>query len=171
MITDNFFYHLSTKFFFYSLYNNINLLFIKYASSTTGNTFKYQSHIVVKQILQEHIKEVVDIDDSTLIKILDCFFEERIARGKYLIKTPQICDYYIFICHGVLKMSFEKNDTEVINWIAFERHFFTILESYINESPSEQDLIALEDTDILIIPKVKMEVLLREYPVWQLFLL
>lgn len=120
--------------------------------------------------LREHISKTITIADIVSSEIVEQFTEKKLAKDKTLIRRGQICDSYIFVESGALKIVFYNNGIEITNWVAFENTFFTLLESYNNKSESEFSIIALENSVLLLLKRAEMDYLLNKYPQWQKFM-
>lgn len=84
-------------------------------------------------------------------------------KGEYLLKEGNICKYLFFIDSGLVKTFFYKNDKEFIMQFFPENVMFTVLDSYVNQTPSSYMIIALETTSVTYIHYHQMEELCKKY--------
>jgi CRP-like cAMP-binding protein len=64
---------------------------------------------------------------------------------------------------------FEKADRQITGWFAFQNDFFTELNSLKSDKPTQFNIQAIEDSNLLSIDKSKMEKLYKEFPFWRQF--
>lgn len=73
------------------------------------------------------------------------------GKGDYLLKSGQVCRNIFFVDSGLTKTSFENGDKEFIMRFFPENSMFTVLDSYVKQSPSTYDVLALEQTTVTLI--------------------
>lgn len=98
---------------------------------------------------------------------MDALFEnlkvKSYKKGEYIIQTGEICKHLYFINEGLTKVFFIKNDKEFINVFGIENRLFTLFESYVTQTPSNFNIIALEPTTITLISYAEMDKLCKKY--------
>lgn len=111
------------------------------------------------QFCNQFSKLEKDAADELLSKIKSRIYQ----KGEYLLKNGEICRYLFFIDRGLAKTFFHKNDKEFIMQFFPENVMFTVLDSYVNQTPSPYMIIALEPTWVTYIEYNKMEELCKKY--------
>jgi len=119
--------------------------------------------------LSNFIKSQINISDNDLQTILSNFKEHTLAKEKYLIKKGQFVTSYYFVKSGGLRIYLDRDDKQITAWLAFQNDFFTELNSFKSEQPTQFNIQAIEDTALCSIDKIKMEKLYKEFPIWQQF--
>ena len=119
--------------------------------------------------LSEYITKIVKIDPSSLDKVLSSFQHRELKKGKCFLRTGQICNHYIFVKKGILRIYLLNGEQEITSWISLENEFFTDLQSMLSQTPTRFYFQALEDTEIEIIDRKAMDKLFSELPQWQEF--
>lgn len=117
--------------------------------------------------IKDHIKKYINPSEQDLESIANEFKIREIKKGRFLLKTGQITDDFIFIENGCLRVFWEREYDEITGWFAFEDEFFCELSSYLPNQPSKFGVQALENTTIYYLEKSQMEKMYKEYPIWQ----
>ena len=119
--------------------------------------------------LNDFIKSQINISDEELQIVLSNFHERTIDKGRFLIRKGQIVTSYYFIKSGGLRIYFDKDDKQITGWLAFQNDFFTELQSLKSGQPTLFTIQAIETSTLMIIDKSQMEVLYKQFPLWQQF--
>lgn len=119
--------------------------------------------------LAEFIKKTVKIDQQSLEKILSCFECRELKKGRCFLKPGQVCNHYLYIKKGLLRIYMLNGEQKITSWISLENEFFTDLQSMLSQTPTRFYFEALENTEIEIIDRKAMDKLFSEFPHWQEF--
>jgi CRP-like cAMP-binding protein len=82
-------------------------------------------------------------------------------KGEYLLKDREVCRHLFFIDSGITKTFFNNSGKEFIMRFFPENSMFTVLDSFLTQSPSSYMILALETTSITCITKDELERLCR----------
>jgi CRP-like cAMP-binding protein len=81
---------------------------------------------------------------------IDCLLGEMVRvelkKGDQLVKPNQVCNNIYFIEKGVARIYYLKNEKKVTDWLETEHQFITIVDSFLNNTPSKKYLDVLEDS-------------------------
>lgn len=119
--------------------------------------------------LSNFIKSQINISDEDLQTILSNFQEWTVDKDRFLVKKGQIVTSYYFIKSGGIRIYLDKDDRQITGWLAFQNDFFTELNSLKSGQPTQFNIQAIERTDLLKIDKSQMELLYKQFPLWQQF--
>ncbi|MBC7934252.1 MAG: cyclic nucleotide-binding domain-containing protein [Rhizobacter sp.] len=119
--------------------------------------------------LANFIKSKVAIEETDLQIILSKFKEQTLKKGKFVLKKGQVANQYFFIISGGFRFSYGEFDIRDTSWIVFQDQFFTEISSLILQKPTRFDIEAIEDTVLQYISRTDMELLYRQFPIWQEF--
>ena len=72
-------------------------------------------------------------------------------KGQVINNEGQICKYLYFIEQGLVKHYYHHKDRVFILRFFAENNFFTVLDSFVNQSPSQFITVALENTSTMAI--------------------
>ena len=114
--------------------------------------------------LNVFIKSFIDITDKELLNITSCFTPKTIKKGKYLLKSGAICKDFIFVKTGCIRMFYLSDSIEVSAWFSLNNSIAMEVQSFISQSPSICFLQTIEDSEIYILPKTKLESLYLSQP-------
>mgnify|MGYP003406731219 CR=1 FL=1 len=81
---------------------------------------------------------------------------KTIEKGSYLLKRGEVCSQIFFIDKGLAKTFFNKEDKEFIMRFFPENSMFTVLDSYIQQTPSTFMILALEPMTITYINRADL---------------
>lgn len=103
------------------------------------------------------------------IIFLNQVFEQKLYKqDEIVLKKGDICNHIFFIEKGILKTYFINNfGKEAINGIAIENNFCTSISSFINQTPSSENIKALEETKLIYINFRNFKLLIEKFPVYK----
>lgn len=115
--------------------------------------------------LKKHIRTYIEISDEKLEKYCSAFRIQKIKKKDFLLKEGDICEAEGFVLSGCFKVSrTDKNADEQILYFGVEDWWISDIDSFINQIPSQLNIQAIEDSEILLISKEDKERLYREIP-------
>jgi CRP-like cAMP-binding protein len=83
------------------------------------------------------------------------------------LREGETCKDLVFVQKGCLRLYYLKDDIEVSVWFAFEHSSAIEIYSFISEKPSNYFLQAIEDSEILYLPKSELNKLYKQTPKMQ----
>lgn len=86
-----------------------------------------------------------------------------------LVSVGEVSREAYFINSGAARLLFEKEGEEISANFMFENNFIAALESFLLQVPSRQAIETLEDCDLLVIGRQKLQELTAEYPKFNMF--
>jgi CRP-like cAMP-binding protein len=105
------------------------------------------------------------IPNQDLSPFLACFHEQKIKKGKHLLKPRQGCNYMAYIQQGCFRVYYyDINNKEIITWFSFTEMVITDLLGLYTTGKAQFYVEALEDSIIYKITKQELENLYNEYP-------
>ncbi len=115
--------------------------------------------------LKKHIRGYIDISDEKLEKYCSAFSLQKIKKKEFLLKEGEICEFEGFVVSGCFKVFHtHHNAAEQILYFGIENWWISDIDSFVNRIPSKLNIQALEDSEILLIPKKEKEKLYAEMP-------
>lgn len=113
--------------------------------------------------LKKHIRTYIEISDEKLEKYCSAFRIQKIKKKDFLLKEGDICEAEGFVLSGCFKVfRTDKNADEQILYFGVEDWWISDIDSFINQIPSQLNIQAIEDSEILLISKEDKERLYRE---------
>lgn len=96
-----------------------------------------------------------------LVQYLTKAFEFRkFKKGDYLLKEGQVCKHLVFIDSGLVRYFLYRGEKEVVTRFQTEGHMVLSHESFYDQVPSDENIIALEDCEVY---RISYEELMRIY--------
>lgn len=117
-----------------------------------------------------------------LLKSVNIFTEDEIAEASkdlkpltakqndYLIEAGEICDWVAFVVSGVLRNYYISSKTEEVTYcLTFPNKFVTAYSSFITGQKTFENIHAITDAELLIIPKKQYLERINSNRNWLLF--
>ena len=117
--------------------------------------------------LEKFIAKYVSLSDTELEDIAGKFKSKVVKKNNYLLKQGDTCKDLVFVESGCLRLYYLKDDIEVSVWFAFQQSSAIEIYSFISESPSNYFLQAIEDSEVLCLPKTELDKLYQYQPKMQ----
>src|SRR3954465_5731341 len=114
--------------------------------------------------LKDFIGKYVHLDFTDLASIAGKFRKKTVKKNDYLLKDGQVCKDIIFVQEGCLRLYYISNGIETSVWFSFKSSSAIEISSFISGQPTNYFLQAIEDSEILFLPKVELNKLYNEYP-------
>lgn len=117
--------------------------------------------------LRNFISQYVNLSDAEWDDISNKFRSKTILKNNYLFKQGDTCKELVFVQKGCLRLYYLKEDIEVSVWFAFKHSSAIEINSFISENPSDYFLQAIEDSEVLCLPKTELNKLYKRQPKMQ----
>ncbi len=119
----------------------------------------------MEEQLRQNIGKYVTLSDSEWQLFYAAFQSKTYAKKAFLFREGEICSHKYFLVEGLVRAFFiGAKSHEKITYFAIENWWFSNLESYVHQTPSNISVQALEKTQVLRIPKRELELLLIRIP-------
>lgn len=116
------------------------------------------------------MKALAVISDADLETIAGHFECRLLAKDKVLLQEGAHCDVWGFVYSGLLRIYSHKSDgDEYTSWFVKEGEFFTEFVSFFKQTPSLENFVALEDTEVATVNAATLQKLIDDYPVFEKF--
>jgi CRP-like cAMP-binding protein len=117
--------------------------------------------------LVKFIKEFSpNISDTELKIIVDKFEIITFKKNTYFLKANKTCKQFAIIKKGCFKVIYASNRNV---WFAFENMPITEMQSFINQSPSQFVIQAIEPSEVYVIDYAEMQKLYEQLDSFKLF--
>jgi len=114
--------------------------------------------------LKNFISNYVSLSEVELENIISKFIKKEIRKNNYLLKPGDTCKDLVFVQKGCLRLYYLDDDIEVSVWFAFPQSSAIEIQSFISEQPSGYFLQAIEDSQVLYLPKRELDKLYQTLP-------
>lgn len=90
--------------------------------------------------------------EEELEKLAGYFSVQEAAKGEVLSNSGEKCRYLYFINRGSLKACFiNETGQETIRFVSFENSFLTTIHSFVDQTPTNENICACEKSEVLAI--------------------
>ena len=121
------------------------------------------------EAFRQFIAQFVDIASSDWNAIASQFETRRFARRELFVREGQVADKLAYIVQGSFRQYFVVDGEEKTTYFSFEKSFVTDYGSFLTGQPSNLNLEALEDSEVVVFSKKTMDRLYRLYPKFETF--
>lgn len=105
-------------------------------------------------------------DELNLIDSLSC--KQLIKKGEYLTKEGSIANEIALIKSGILRLFYTNTSgEEITGCLAFDNEILSAYSSLITQQPSDENIQAVCDTEIVTLTKEQLEFLYNSSASWQ----
>lgn len=117
------------------------------------------------EFLQKKVAETINITDEEFEYAKTLFIPKKLRKKRFLLQDGDPCVYTTFVENGLLR-SFRVDDkgNEHILQFGMQGYWVADLYSFLTGEPSEYNIEALEDSELLLITKPSWDLLLKEIP-------
>ena len=117
--------------------------------------------------LEKFITQYVRLSAVELEDITGKFKSKPVRKNDYLLREGETCKDLVFVQKGCLRLYYLKDDIEISVWFAFQHSSAIEIYSFISENPSNYFLQAIEDGEVLYLPKTELNKLYQSQPKMQ----
>lgn len=115
------------------------------------------------QLLQENILKNVKMSPSDLEFICKYFKPISVNKGEFLLQQGNICKFEGFVVEGCFRIfNIDTEGKENTLYFAVKDWWLMDIDSFMNQTSSELNIQALEESQILIIDRTNKETLYKE---------
>jgi CRP-like cAMP-binding protein len=98
-----------------------------------------------------------------LVQLLQTeFTRKHYTKGTAIVREGQVCQYVYFIEKGLAKILSTNGEREFIMRFFPENSFVSIVDSFTDQTPSNFQLVAIEDCDVLSLHHGKYEAICKD---------
>jgi CRP-like cAMP-binding protein len=117
--------------------------------------------------LKKFFNEYVQLPTEELEDVISKFKSKTIKKNEFVLQEGETCKDLIFVQKGCLRLYYIQDDVEVSVWFALKHSSAIEIYSFISETPSNYFLQAIEETEILYLPKTALNKLYETHPKMQ----
>lgn len=120
--------------------------------------------IVMTTHLKKFISRFVTLADDELNEIAGKFKRKVLKKNDYVLRQGDTCKDFVFVDKGCLRLYYVKDGIEVSVWFAFHPSSAIEVYSFISEKPTDYFLQAIEDSEVLVLPKTELKKMYQSHP-------
>jgi CRP-like cAMP-binding protein len=120
------------------------------------------------ELLQKSVLEKVSVSEEEFNFCKTLFIPKKLRKKRYLLQEGDICKYTAFVEKGMLRMfTVDEKGNEPILQFSSEGWWVADLYSFLTDEPSNYNIEALEDCELLLITKESWNILLEKVPAFE----
>lgn len=117
-------------------------------------------------LFKENLKKNVQISESELAAVCNQFIPKKVNKADFLLRQGRICTFEGFVQNGCFRVfTLDKKGNENTLYFAAKGWWLMDIDSFMNQTPSELNIQALEDSEVLLINKSDKEALYSQLPI------
>lgn len=119
------------------------------------------------EILKQHLLSFVPFSEQELALILSRFRLNSCGAKGFLLSEHKVCSDIHFIVHGLVRTYYVRDGKEITTYLASDQGFVSSYPSFINQTPSIENIQCIEATTTLSVSYRDMQELYRLIPQWE----
>src|SRR5205809_7716154 len=117
------------------------------------------------ELLFQKLEEKIKLTEEEKKLSRSFFIPKKLRRKQYLLQEGDVCKYVAFVEKGLLRaFTIDDKGREHITQFAFEGWWIADQVSFLTGEPSEHNIEALEDCELLLLTKLAEDKMLEKIP-------
>jgi len=112
----------------------------------------------------DRYSHVSDMDRERIASLVHI---ERLKKDAFFVREGQVCRKIAFVIKGMMRHYYLTEKGDITRWVTLENNFATSLYSFILQKPSFENLQAIQDSELIILPHSAWEALMKEQTVFK----
>jgi len=115
--------------------------------------------------VSENINHIVKLTTDEKHRVDEAFKSVKIKKGDLWIKEGKVCNQVAFLQNGKLRVFYnDDNGNEVTCYFVTPDNFISSFTSFLTNTPTTENISAIEDSELMILSKSEIESLSDEIP-------
>jgi CRP-like cAMP-binding protein len=110
------------------------------------------------------LNSIYPLSQSAIEYLAENLKEIEIPKKEFILKQGRICYNIYFVEKGLLRCFYTKNDKEISSWFMKEHDVIFSVESFLNQTPSYENIQTLEDSLLHYITYAELQYLYNHCP-------
>jgi CRP-like cAMP-binding protein len=120
--------------------------------------------------LRTHMTRRVQLSDQEFTRCAEFFVPRRLRRRQFLLQEGDVCRHLAFVDEGCLReYTVDARGEEHVLQFAIEDWWISDLHSFLAGVPSQRNIDALQDSEVLLLEREARDRLLEEVPAMERF--
>ncbi|MBL4705868.1 MAG: Crp/Fnr family transcriptional regulator [Flavobacteriales bacterium] len=108
--------------------------------------------------MKDHLKSFNILTEEEIDSFQDLIVPKSLKKGEFFITEGKTCKQIAFIVSGLFRSFYYSSEEEDVTYcLTFENSFLTAYSSFITQLPTDENIQALSDVDLLVISKEKID--------------
>jgi CRP-like cAMP-binding protein len=115
--------------------------------------------------LSDNISQLISLTTDEKVIVENAFKHIKISKGDLWVKEGKVCDYVAFVQTGKLRVFYnDDSGNEVTCYFVMPDNFISSFTSFLTNTPTTENISAIEDTNLMTISKKELESLSDSIP-------
>jgi CRP-like cAMP-binding protein len=120
------------------------------------------------ELLLKSVEERISISKEEFDFCKTLFIPKKLRKKQYLLQEGDVCRYTAFVEKGMLRtFTVDEKGNEPILQFSMEGWWIADLYSFLTDEPSQYNIEALEECELLLITKENWDILLKKVPAFE----
>ncbi|MCM4161233.1 Crp/Fnr family transcriptional regulator [Antarcticibacterium flavum] len=120
------------------------------------------------EFLYKKVNETITISEEDFEFAKTLFIPKKLRKKRFVLQDGDPCKYTIFVEKGLLRSyTIDEKGSDHILQFAMQGWWSADLYSFLTGEPSEYNIEALEDSELLLITKPSWDILLENVPAFE----
>ncbi len=119
--------------------------------------------------LKKRVERIVSPTEPEWRAFLDSAVRKVVPKGQCLWREGDSCQHLAFLTTGVFRYFALKDGRDISLQFMFAGNFFVDYPSFVNEEPIRFYYEALQDAELILLPRTTVYAAIHRYPVWERF--
>ncbi len=115
------------------------------------------------KIFKNILQNVTPITESEWLNFEQYFSCSKLLKNETLWKEGEICKHLVFMKSGLIYSYHSREEKEIVTNLYFENSIFYDDYSFINQEPCILTYVALETTELILIPRIALYEMFDKY--------
>ena len=115
--------------------------------------------------LSDHINQVIGLTADEKARVETAFKARKLSKGELWVKEGTRSNHVAFVQEGKLRVYYHDDDgNEVTCYFVTPNNFISSYTSFLTNTPTIENISAIEDCSLMVISKEELETLSEEIP-------
>jgi len=120
------------------------------------------------ELLLKSVEERLSISKEEFDFCKTLFIPKKLRKKQYLLQEGDVCRYTAFVEKGMLRtFTVDEKGNEPILQFSMEGWWIADLYSFLTDEPSQYNIEAMEECELLLITKENWDILLKKVPAFE----
>lgn len=121
------------------------------------------------QQLHQSIAQFINTSEQEKAFLESAFTHKEVPKKFRLVDYGKVANELYFINKGIIRLFYPKEGEEITGYLFKENLFTSSYDSFLTQTPSMQVLETLEDCELLVITKERLDRLYEQMPAMHIF--
>lgn len=118
----------------------------------------------IRGVVRNNLIQKISLGESEVEKLLSISKFKSLNKNEYLIEEGMVCDFIVMLIKGTLRSFIRTSQEEFNNDFYFDGDFGTALTSYLTGIPTNCNIQALENVQLILISRQAILDLENDHP-------